>query len=1039
MNQKYQISGMTCNGCRTHVSDKLNQIPGIKAIVTLDPAEVIIDSEQAIDIEQLNDTLSEIGDYKIRETVIENNESNSTEHRKEYQTITKAAVSPSGKYICPMYCEGHDHTYDAAGSCPVCGMFLVAVESLVDQAANQVEIPKASCCSSKKQDNPVTATSTAASGKYICPMYCEGHDHTYDAPGSCPVCGMFLVPVESLADQAANQVEVPKASCCSSKKQDNPIAATSTAASGKYICPMYCEGHDHTYDAPGSCPVCGMFLVPVESLADQTEGHSHTQASCCSTHEKVDKPKVTAQSAGKYYCPMMCEGDKLYDKPGSCPVCGMNLEKIPEKKAAVTYSCPMHPEVESDKPGSCPICGMDLVANAAAEEVDHTYQDLRKKLWIAILFTVPLFILSMGEMIPGNPIGQIITPKMSGWVQLFLTIPVVFYAAWMFFERAWTSFKTWNLNMFSLIGLGAGAGFLYSVVALCFPSLFPDELLGHHGQVALYFESVAVILTLVLLGQMMEAKAHSKTNSAIKELIKLSPAEANLVENGVEKKISVADIQLNQLLRVKPGEKIPVDGAITSGYSTIDESMLTGEPVPVDKKEGDNVSAGTINGNQTFLMKANRVGDDTLLAQIIEMVNSASRSKAPIQKLTDRVSRIFVPVVIAIAILTFAAWMIYGVESKLAFALANALAVLIVACPCALGLATPMSVMVGIGKGAKNGILIKNAEALEKLDKVNVLVTDKTGTITEGRPSLEQIFSTSSHTTEELLILAASVNANSSHPLAEAVVKKAKESSLTFQDTDRFDTINGKGVIGYIANQKVLLGNESLLADDGITITGAVKEQVAVEQQKGRTVSYLAQGTTLLGYLVIADKIKDTAKQAIHYLMDHGVDVIMLTGDNAKTAKAVADELGIKHFKAQALPQDKLMEIKKLQQENKVVAMTGDGINDAPALAQADIGIAMGTGTDVAIESAEVTLLKGDLLGVVKAKILSHKLVSNIKQNLLFAFLYNVLGIPIAAGILYPTFGILLSPMLAAAAMSLSSVSVILNSLRLNTVDIDAK
>ena len=968
MNQKYQISGMTCNGCRNHVSDKLNQIPGIKAIVTLDPAEVIIDSEHAIDIKALNHKLSEIGHYQIHETAIENNEDQQIEHSKEYQTTAKA-VSPSGKYICP--------------------------------------------------------------------MYCEGHDHTYDAPGSCPVCGMFLVPVESLIDQGSNQTEAPKASCCSSKKNENQVHALSAAASGKFICPMYCEGHEHTYDQPGSCPVCGMFLVPVESLKDQVD--KHPQASCCSTHEKAAKPKVTAHSAGKYYCPMMCEGDKLYDKPGSCPVCGMNLEKIPEKKAAVTYSCPMHPEVESDKPGSCPICGMDLVANAATEEVDHTYEDLRKKLWIAILFTVPLFILSMGEMIPGNPIGQVITAKMSGWVQLFLTIPVVFYAAWMFFERAWTSFRTWNLNMFSLIGLGAGAGFLYSVVALCFPSIFPDELLGHHGQVALYFESVAVILTLVLLGQLMEAKAHSKTNSAIKELIKLSPAEANLVEDGVEKKISVADIQLDQLLRVKPGEKIPVDGAITSGYSAIDESMLTGEPVPVDKKEGDYVSAGTINGNQSFLMKANRVGDDTLLAQIIEMVNSASRSKAPIQKLTDRVARIFVPVVIVIAILTFAAWMIYGVESKLAFALANALAVLIVACPCALGLATPMSVMVGIGKGAKNGILIKNAEALEKLDKVNVLVTDKTGTITEGRPSLEHVFSTSSYTADELLIRAASINANSSHPLAEAVVKKAKELKLTLQDTHRFDTINGKGVIGYLQNEKVLLGNESLLTDDGITITDAVKEQVALEQEKGRTVSYLAQGTTLLGYLVIADKIKDTAKQAIHYLMDHGVDVMMLTGDNAKTAKAVADELGIKHFKAQALPEDKLMEIKKLQQENKVVAMTGDGINDAPALAQSDIGIAMGTGTDVAIESAEVTLLKGDLLGVVKAKILSHKLVSNIKQNLLFAFLYNVLGIPIAAGILYPTFGILLSPMLAAAAMSLSSVSVILNSLRLNTVNIDAK
>ena len=971
MNQKYQISGMTCNGCRTNVEDKLNEIPGVKATVTLAPPEVIIDSEDRVDVDEFNKALSEIGDYYIMQDNSHHNGNSSVYH---------------------------------------------------------------------KADNQSKKSAVAVSGKYICPMFCEGQDKTYDLPGSCPVCGMHLVPAESLSENKYIQDDSANASCCSSKNNGEQISQTVGESSGKYICPMFCEGHDKTYDQKGSCPVCGMFLIPVESLADKADKHHHdTKSTGFSSHEKVGTPKVTASSAGKYYCPMMCEGEKLYDKPGSCPVCGMNLEKMPEKKAALTYSCPMHPEVQSDKPGSCPICGMDLVANADAEEDDHTYQTLKKKFWVALLFTVPLFILSMGEMIPGNPIGQVITPKMSGWIQLFLTIPVVFYATWMFFERAWTSFKTWNLNMFSLIGLGAGAGFLYSVVALFFPSLFPDALLGHHGQVALYFESVAVILTLVLLGQLMEAKAHSRTNSAIKELIKLSPAEANLVENGVEKKISVADIQLEQILRVKPGEKIPVDGEITSGHSSIDESMLTGEPVPVDKNEGDKVSAGTINGNQSFLMKANRVGDDTLLAQIIEMVNSASRSKAPIQKLTDRVSRIFVPIVIAIAILTFVVWMIYGVESKLAFALANALAVLIVACPCALGLATPMSVMVGIGKGAKNGILIKNAEALEKLDKVNVLVTDKTGTITEGRPSLEEVFSTSDSTVDELLILAASVNANSSHPLAEAVVKKAKESKLILKETDRFDTINGKGVIGYIANDKVLLGNESLLLDDGIAISESVKEQVAVEQEKGRTVSYLAKGTTLLGYLVIADKIKDTAKQAIHYLMDHGVDVIMLTGDNTKTAKAVADELGIKHFKAQALPEDKLMEIKKLQQENKVVAMTGDGINDAPALAQADIGIAMGTGTDVAIESAEVTLLKGDLMGVAKAKILSHKLVRNIKQNLLFAFLYNVLGIPIAAGILYPTFGILLSPMLAAAAMSLSSVSVILNSLRLNAVNIDAK
>jgi len=1039
MNQKYQISGMTCNGCRTNVEDKLNEIPGVKATVTLDPPEVIIDSEDRVDVDECNKALSEIGDYHIVQNNSHHNGKNSVYHKADDQS-KKSAVAVSGKYICPMFCEGQDKTYDLPGSCPVCGMHLVPAESLSENKHTQDEIANASCCSSKNNGEQINQTVEKSSGKYICPMFCEGHDKTYDQKGSCPICGMHLVPVESLSENKHTQDESANASCCSSKNKDEQIVQNAGAPSGKYICPMFCEGHDKTYDQKGSCPVCGMFLVPVESLADKADKHHHdTKSTDFSSHEKVGTPKVTASSAGKYYCPMMCEGEKLYDKPGSCPVCGMNLEKMPEKKAALTYSCPMHPEVQSDKPGSCPICGMDLVANADTEEDDHTYQTLKKKFWVALLFTVPLFILSMGEMIPGNPIGQVITPKMSGWIQLFLTIPVVFYATWMFFERAWTSFKTWNLNMFSLIGLGAGAGFLYSVVALFFPSLFPDALLGHHGQVALYFESVAVILTLVLLGQLMEAKAHSRTNSAIKELIKLSPAEANLVENGVEKKISVADIQLEQILRVKPGEKIPVDGEITSGHSSIDESMLTGEPVPVDKNEGDKVSAGTINGNQSFLMKANRVGDDTLLAQIIEMVNSASRSKAPIQKLTDRVSRIFVPIVIAIAILTFVVWMIYGVESKLAFALANALAVLIVACPCALGLATPMSVMVGIGKGAKNGILIKNAEALEKLDKVNVLVTDKTGTITEGRPSLEEVFSTSDSTVDELLILAASVNANSSHPLAEAVVKKAKESKLTLKETDRFDTINGKGVIGYIANDKVLLGNESLLLDDGIAISESVKEQVAVEQEKGRTVSYLAKGTTLLGYLVIADKIKDTAKQAIHYLMDHGVDVIMLTGDNAKTAKAVADELGIKHFKAQALPEDKLMEIKKLQQENKVVAMTGDGINDAPALAQADIGIAMGTGTDVAIESAEVTLLKGDLMGVAKAKILSHKLVRNIKQNLLFAFLYNVLGIPIAAGILYPTFGILLSPMLAAAAMSLSSVSVILNSLRLNAVNIDAK
>jgi Cu2+-exporting ATPase len=746
----------------------------------------------------------------------------------------------------------------------------------------------------------------------------------------------------------------------------------------------------------------------------------------------ISKP----DNIGKYYCPMHCEGDKIYDKEGNCPVCGMDLVKQASISNAAKYTCPMHPEIIEDAPGNCPICGMDLVPLVPTDNENKTYQTLLKKFKIAVACTVPILILVMGEMIPNNPISKYLNVGFKNWIQFALSLPVVFYACWMFFERAWVSFKTWNLNMFSLIGVGAGAAFVFSIVALLFPSIFPEAFKNADGSVFLYFEAVTVILTLVLLGQLLEARAHSQTSGAIKELLKLAPTEAILVENGIEKRISIHDIKVGDLLRVKPGDKIPVDGSITEGSSNIDESMVTGEPIPVEKKVDDKVSSATINGNKSFVMKAEKVGDETLLAQIIKMVNDASRSKAPIQKLADKISKYFVPTVIIASIITFFIWKLYGPEPSYVYAFVNALAVLIIACPCALGLATPMSVMVGVGKGAQSGVLIKNAEALEKMDKVDVLITDKTGTITEGKPSLEKLHSFNNFSENELLLFAASINSQSEHPLAEAIVNKAKKEKVEIKPISEFEAISGKGVIGMVENKKIVIGNDKLLQDKNVVISDNQKEQIVAEQKKGKTVSYFAIDGKLEGFLIISDAIKASSKDAIQKLMDEGVEVIMLTGDNHNTAKAVAAELNLTNFKAECLPQDKLAEIKRLQALGKVVAMAGDGINDAPALAQADIGIAMGTGTDVAIESAKITLLKGDLQGIVKAKSLSHKVMKNIKQNLFFAFGYNVLGIPIAAGILFPFFGILLSPMIAAAAMSFSSVSVIANSLRLKNMSL---
>lgn len=735
------------------------------------------------------------------------------------------------------------------------------------------------------------------------------------------------------------------------------------------------------------------------SIAPQNS-RTHIKTVAGKLNERTELRLNSGNSKGTYYCPMHCEGDKTYDMPGSCP-----------------------------------ICGMDLVLSATSNTEDNSsYFDLRKKMVVSTIFTIPVFVIAMVQMMHPNPLIRIMNAHYWDYLQFLLTLPVVFYCGWMFFTRAWKSVLTRNLNMFTLIGLGTGVAFVFSIIGLFFPDLFPTEFRTSHGSVHLYFEATSVILTLVLAGQLMEARAHTQTSGAIRELLKLAPTEATLVSPNGDKVIAIDAIQKGNLLRVKPGEKIPVDGKIISGETTIDESMITGEPIPVDKKMGDSVISGTINGNQSFVMKAEKVGAETLLSQIVQMVSEASRSKAPIQRLADRISGYFVPAVIIIATATFFAWLKFGSEPSMAYGFINAIAVLIIACPCALGLATPMSVMVGVGKGAKSGILIKNAEALENMHKVNVLVIDKTGTITEGKPSVEKIVSNISE--EEALTFAASLNRHSEHPLAQAIVRFAEQKNVAMMEIADFMSIPGKGVTGTFEDKKLAVGNQKLLDEIGSLIPNDIGLRAISEQDSGKTVSYISVGGQAVGFFSIIDAIKPTSVASVKTLMQHGVDVIMLTGDHIKTAKSVADQLHLTSYKAGLLPQDKLEEIRKLQASGRIVAMAGDGINDAPALAQANVGIAMGTGTDVAIESAKITLVKGDLRGIVKARNLSHVVMKNIRQNLFFAFFYNVLGIPIAAGALYPITGTLLSPMIAALAMSFSSVTVILNALRLRFQEI---
>jgi heavy metal translocating P-type ATPase len=805
---------------------------------------------------------------------------------------------------------------------------------------------------------------------------------------------------------------------------------------------MKCEG-DKTYDEPGKCPVCNMHLDPVE---EQNRGnHTHTQVKENHHHDHQHKHdhhvvKNEKESGGKYFCPMRCEEDKTYDAPGDCPVCGMDLKKEEARPMQVDkktiYTCPMHPEVKQDHPGSCPKCGMDLVPENAEEtsEDEKAYKKMAKKFWIAVILSVPIFIIAMSHFFPFLKLEEIASKKVWGWIEFALATPVVFYSSWEFFKRGWSSIVRWMPNMWTLISIGVGAAYLFSVFALLIPGVFPDQFKDANGNVHLYFEAAAVILTLVLLGQVLELRAHSKTNSAIKALLNLVPPVARVIRNGEEKEIPLEEVQTGDLLRVRPGEKIPVDGTITDGTAVIDESMITGEPIPADKSAGDKVTGGTINGKTSFVMKAEKVGADTLLSQIIEMVNQASRSRAPIQKLADVVAKYFVQIVISIAVITFVVWAAWGPEPAYVYAFVNAVAVLIIACPCALGLATPMSIMVGSGRMAQAGVLVKDARAIEEMNKVDTLIIDKTGTITEGKPALKLYKTFGKLTDDEILHLAASVDAHSEHPVAEAIVAGAKEKGIEISNVENFESVTGKGVKGIYEGKQIGIGNNRLMEDFGASLLEKQEEEVKKWQLTGQTVMYLLLDHKVEGIVSVADTIKTTSAKAIKALQKMGIKVHMLTGDNKFTAKAVAEELHLDGFEAGCLPDDKYKKIKELQDQGHIVAMAGDGINDAPALEQANVGIAMGTGTDIAMQSAEITLVKGDLQGIVRARELSHKVMRNIKQNLFFAFVYNALGVPVAAGILFPFFGILLSPIIAAAAMSFSSVSVIANALRLKKV-----
>jgi Cu+-exporting ATPase len=774
----------------------------------------------------------------------------------------------------------------------------------------------------------------------------------------------------------------------------------------------------------------GMAAIPLVRLG----GHGLSSASPgapagASAPARSFRPNATAN---EYICPM--DKEVRADHPGVCPKCGMALEPVlPVAKAKIEYTCPMHPEIVRSEPGPCPICGMALEPRGAvaAETENPELIDMTRRFWICAALTVGLLVLGMGDMLPGRPIWNFVSAGIGPWLQFALATPILWWGALPFFQRGWASLVNRQLNMFTLIALGTGTAYAYSVTAVLFPQLFPASFRTTSGEVPVYFEAAAAITTLVLLGQVLELRARSKTSSAIRSLLQLSPKSARLIRaDGTEIDVPLAHVNAGDVLRVRPGEKIPVDGTVTDGESSVDESLMSGEPIPVEKVAGSKVTGATTNGTGTLVIRAERVGSETTLAQIVRMVTEAQRSRAPVQKLADRVAGYFVPVVVLIAFISFVVWALVGPEPRTAHALLNAVAVLIIACPCALGLATPMAIMVGTGRGAVAGILVKNAEALELLEKVDTVVVDKTGTLTEGRPKVILIAATSGRTDDEVLRVAASLENASEHPLAAAVLAAAKDKRIESSQVSDFKSITGKGISGVIENRPAILGNRKLFADSRIALD-SLEAAAAKAEAEGQTAIFVALDHRAIGFISVADPIKPSTANAITQLRNDKIRIVMLTGDSQATAQAIGRKLGIDEVEAEVLPIQKAEVIKRLQTEGRVVAMAGDGVNDAPALAQANVGIAMGTGTDVAIESAGITLLKGDLGGIARARTLSKATMRNIRQNLFFAFAYNALGVPIAAGILYPVFGLLLSPIFASVAMTFSSVSVITNALRL--------
>ncbi len=875
----------------------------------------------------------------------------------------------------------------------------------------------------------------------------KGHEVEESGPRAFidPVCGM-TVSANSPHSLFINGADYKFCNAgCKDKFSANPekFLSNSVRASASVGEPKSCCHSKELKD-----PVCGMTVKP-----DSPHKHSFNGVDyyfcCAGCLEKFSenpqkylappKPVSAAHSASlatvEHTCPMHPEVTKT--GPGSCPKCGMALEPVavqmPEER--IEWICPMHPEIVQDSPGNCPICGMALEPKtiSLAEEENPELVDMRRRYWISAVLTMPVLFLAMGDLLPGKPVSKLMPHDAMVWLEFALATPIVLWGGWPFFVRFYESLKFKSLNMFTLIGLGVGVAYLYSAIARVAPAIFPDSFKDEHGSVGVYFEAAAVIVTLVLLGQVLELVARSKTSSAIKALLGLAPKTARVIEdNGMESDLPLSMVEPGMKIRVRPGEKVPVDGKVLEGTSTVDESMVTGEAMPVVKVPGDQLIGSTVNGTGTLVLLAEKVGAETLLARIVQMVAEAQRSRAPIQQLADVVAGYFVPAVVAVAVITLFVWGIFGPDPKMAYALVNAVAVLIIACPCALGLATPMSIMVATGRGATMGVLFKSAEAIETLRKIDTLIVDKTGTLTEGKPVLVTVKPADGFSEESVIKYAAAIELGSEHPLADAILRGAAKRGITPERAGSFESITGKGVKGEVGGVNVALGNEKLMEELGISLDGFETKLNALRSD-GQTVMLASVGGKLAGLIGVADPIKETTPEAIKSLASEGVKVVMLTGDSKSTAAAVAEKLGITEFVADVLPGEKAETVKNFQHEGRFVAMAGDGINDAPALAQAHVGIAMGTGTDVAMESAGVTLVKGDLLGIVRAIKLSRATMKNIKQNLFFAFIYNSLGVPVAAGVLYPFFGILLSPIIAAAAMSFSSVSVIGNALRLRS------